>query len=230
MIHPEDRRDSRSLLGVSLTKPRCPIQFEARFGQRDGSWRWTESTYTNLLHDRDLQAIVVNSRDISARKTAELRAQRDAEELKRAYSDLQSFAYAATHDLREPLRSICAFTELLTHDAALNGEHRKYADFVVGGAKRMSAVLDALLTWDRIKASEALQKVELGDAAHQAVLNLNEAIHEASAVVSIDSVPAVEACESHMVQVFQNLIGNAIKYRGANPPWLESPAGSRDRK
>jgi PAS domain S-box-containing protein len=221
LIHPDDRADCKNRFRAALAKPRSPIRCEARLHQRDGSWRWIENTYTNLLNDPDVKAIVVNSRDISARKADELRAQRDADELKRAYCDLQSFAYAATHDLREPLRSIRAFTELLTQEVELDAEHRQCAEFVVDGVKRMSALLDALLSWDRIKIPEAVQRVDLGDAARQAVLNLSQAIRESSAAVRIERLPAVHACQSHMVQLFQNLIGNAIKYRRTDAPQIE---------
>jgi len=221
LIHADDREEYRRVFEAAVAKPSWPIQVEVRLGQKDGRWRWIESTHTNLLNDPDLHAIVVNSRDVSDRKAAEQRSQRDAEELRRAYRDLQDFAYAATHDLRDPLRSVCAFTELLTENAHLEPETRQYADFIVDGVKRMSALLDALLSWDRIKAPEPRQPIDLGEAVRQAVLNLSQAISESSAVVHIARMPIVEASEVHMVQLFQNLIGNAIKYRSASPPDIQ---------
>jgi PAS domain S-box-containing protein len=218
LIHPEDHEEYRCVFEAAVAKPCWPIQVEVRLRQKDGTWRWIESTHTNLLNDPDLQAIVVNSRDVSDRKAAEKRSHLDAEKLQHAYRDLEAFAYAATHDLRDPLRSVCAFTELLTENARLEPETRQYADFIIDGVKRMSALLDALMSWDRIKAPEPLRQIDLGDAARQAVINLSQAISESSAVVHIGRMPIVGACEGHMVQLFQNLIGNAIKYRTSAPP------------
>jgi PAS domain S-box-containing protein len=216
LIHPEDADHARRTLKELLDKPHCPIQIEARMLHKEGSWRWVECSCSNLLAQPEIRAIVWNYRDISERKSAEEHRLRDAEDLVRANTELQAFAYAAAHDLKEPLRTICAFTELLVHEAQLDKNGQELAGFIVGGVKRMSVLLDDLLSFGSLTFHGAC-RMELRRAAEQAVQNLELAVSETGAKITIDSLPAVNANESHMVQLFQNLIANAIKYRSKAP-------------
>jgi PAS domain S-box-containing protein len=185
LVHPDDAGSVHDSFADAAARPRCPIQVQFRALRNDGAWRWIESTLTNLLDDSDVKAIVCNYRDITDRRLAEERQRRDAEELARSYADLQAFAYAAAHDLQEPLRTVCAYTQLLVQRAQLDGDEKAIASHIVDGVKRMSALLDDLLSLTTVRFSASLERVDLRQAAQQAIANLEQAIHESSAEISI---------------------------------------------
>jgi len=176
-----------------------------------------ESTASNLLNEPHVQAIVLNSREISARRAAEEERQRHSEELARSNTELQAFAHNVAHDLREPLRSIEAFTQLLIRKAPLDPVTRQFADFIVEGVTRMTALLEGLLASASYGFKGALERVEMEWAARQAMQNLRDALTSSGAIVTIDPLPAVQADECDLMRLFQNLISNAVKYRSAAP-------------
>ncbi len=216
LIHPDDADHARRTFQELLAKSHGLSKIEARMRRKEGSWCWVECSCSNLLEEPEVRAIVWNYRDISERKSSEERRLRDAEDLARTNAEVQAFAYAAAHDLKEPLRTICAFTELLVREPQLDKNGQELAGFIVGGVKRMSVLLDDLLSFGSLSFHGAC-RVELRQAAEQAVQNLEQAVSETGASITIDSLPAVNANESHMVQLFQNLIANAIKYRSEAP-------------
>jgi light-regulated signal transduction histidine kinase (bacteriophytochrome) len=171
-----------------------------------------------LLAQPDIRAIVSNYRDITERKTVEQEAQRQAERLIRFNAELEAFTYAVTHDLKEPLRSVSVFTELLVQRTQPDEETKELATFIVEGAQRMSALLDDLLSFTSLKAQVKLQRIGLRRAAERAIQNLDKIIRESSATVDLDPLPMVDGHPNHLMQLFQNLIGNAIKYRSEEPP------------
>jgi light-regulated signal transduction histidine kinase (bacteriophytochrome) len=129
----------------------------------------------------------------------------------------------ASHDLQEPLRTITTFAQLLAlrHGAALQGEAREALDFLVGGAARMSALIHGLLEYGRV--GQGAQKVPLspGEAVREALANLAGAVVEKGAQVRVGSLPDVMADRRELVQVFQNLIGNAIKFSSERVPEID---------
>lgn len=146
---------------------------------------------------------------------------RTEEELKRSNADLQQFAYVASHDLQEPLRMVMAYLGLLIrrHGHELNPKAAEYAKIAMDGAERMRQLIDDLLAYSRIESNKAVRTpVDLNHVARSVVSDLRMAIEEADAEVDVESLPVVYADEAQMVQVLQNLIGNAVKFRGAEPP------------
>jgi PAS domain S-box-containing protein len=113
LIHPEDREQSARALRDVVAKPLAPSQREARVRHYNGNYFWAESTLSNLLSELEVQAIVIRQRGISARKAMETERKLHAEELTRSKLRFEEFAYTAAHDLREPLRAISLYTELL---------------------------------------------------------------------------------------------------------------------
>jgi PAS domain S-box-containing protein len=217
-IHPEDISGARRTLRQAVARPRLPIQVHLRVRTKDGEWRWIEATVSNLLEDPDVGAIVANYRDISDRKAAETRIRQDAEQLARYNAELEALAYAATHDLKEPLRTISAFTELLVKDGELDQRRREqYAGYIVEGARRMAALLDDLLAFTQVNAGDPPDRVELAHVVERALENLAASIDESGATITVAALPAVRGNEMHLGQVFQNLISNAIKYRSEAP-------------
>jgi len=158
----------------------------------------------------------------------ELRVQERTAELARSNTELQQFAYVASHDLQEPLRMVSNFTRLLAdrYDAKLDNDAREFIAYAVEGATRMQTLVQDLLTLSRVGTRDKdLELVRLDVAVDRAVANLELAIRENGALVSHDELPEVVADSSQMMQLFQNLIGNGIKFKGAEPPRVCISAG-----
>ncbi len=142
------------------------------------------------------------------------------EDLLRSNRDLQSFAYVASHDLQEPLRTITSFTQLLSHHYkdTLDERAREYIEFIVEGAVRMYDLLNALLEYSRIHSKgKTFQRVELNKVLAGAVKNLAFSIKESNAKITSGKLPVVHADEGQMVQLFQNLLSNSIKFSTDTP-------------
>ncbi|KQY44831.1 ATP-binding protein [Cellulomonas sp. Root137] len=139
-----------------------------------------------------------------------------AEELRRSNRDLEQFAYVASHDLQEPLRKIASFTQLLQkrYGGQMDERADQYIGFAVDGAKRMQQLIQDLLGFSRVgRVGGEVTDVDLASALAAGVDNLSEAIAESGAVVTHDELPIVRGEEPLLVQLFQNLVGNAIKFR-----------------
>jgi PAS domain S-box-containing protein len=156
-------------------------------------------------------------RDITERKHAGEALLSKAGELARSNADLQQFAYAASHDLQEPLRAMISFSQMLTrrYGGQLDSEADRFLDYIVSGAYRMKALIDSLLAYTRVVNVETppFAPVQLDVALHWATMNLRSVIEESRAIVTHDEMPVVMGDQVQLVQLFQNLIGNGIKYR-----------------
>jgi PAS domain S-box-containing protein len=130
LIHPDDRDRSRRALGVVIARPPDPRQVEVRVRRKDGKWCWVETTISNLLDEPRVGAIILNFREIGASRAAREQKQRQTGELARSNARLEDSAYAVVHDLREPLRTISMFTELLLTEAELDAQGKQYAQFI----------------------------------------------------------------------------------------------------
>ena len=151
-------------------------------------------------------------------------------ELARSNAELERYAYVASHDLREPLRTITGFLGLLArrHGARLDDEGREFIELAVAGAKRMDALIAELLEYSRTGRRDASpEPTDLGSAWSVAVRNLSAAIVETGAEVTAGPLPVVLADRGEMVQVLQNLLGNAIKYHGPGAPRVHAEAVRR---
>jgi light-regulated signal transduction histidine kinase (bacteriophytochrome) len=142
--------------------------------------------------------------------------------LKRSNEDLNQFAYSASHDLQEPLRIIAIYTELLKRkfSGRFDADAREYMELVVQSARRMDMLLRDLLAYVQAAniGSENVPYVDANAVAEEVSANLQAAIAESNATITWDELPKLRIQESHLVQLLQNLIGNAIKYRGARSP------------
>lgn len=174
-----------------------------------GSVRQHELMEAAVAHTAELQA------ENKARQNTEL-------ELRRANENLNQFALAASHDLQEPLRMIISYSELLrkSYQAVLAGDGAVYLNFVTNGAKQMRQLLMDLLSYVRIDKDEGrpFESVDLNQIFRQATEILELAIEDSSATVTSDQLPTVQGYSAHFVQLFQNLISNALKYCGERPP------------
>jgi light-regulated signal transduction histidine kinase (bacteriophytochrome) len=143
-----------------------------------------------------------------------------AKELENLNKDLEQFAYVASHDLQEPLRMISSYTQLLErkYKDKLDQDANDYIHFVVDGAIRMQKLLINLLDFSRVSThAKTFEQVDSKKIAGQAILNLQQLIRENTALITIDDLPVIQADEMQMLQVFQNLIENAIKFKKKTP-------------
>jgi signal transduction histidine kinase len=160
-------------------------------------------------------------RELEALQEANRRLDAQAVDLRRSNSELEQFAYVASHDLQEPLRKVASFTQLLQrrYGDQLDERADQYIDFAVDGAKRMQQLINDLLTFSRVgRTGEGRELVDMNVVAQSALANLATAIDEAGASIEIDDLPTVRGEPSLLAAVLQNLIGNAIKFRGDDPP------------
>ncbi len=159
-------------------------------------------------------------RVLRLRREAEEDLARKVEELARSNAELEQFAYVASHDLQEPLRMVAAYTQLLgeRYRGKLDENADKFIGYASEGALRMQTLIQDLLAFSRIgRNGAALGHVDCDAVVEEVLLSLGPAMEETGAVVTHTALPVVWADRSQMVQIFQNLIGNAIKFRGEDP-------------
>src|SRR5580658_4919044 len=160
-------------------------------------------------------------RDISVRQRAAANLLQKVEELKRSNEELEQFASIASHDLQEPLRMVASYTQLLSrrYKGKLDSDADEFIGFAVDGANRMQRLIQDLLIYSRVGTKgRELMDVSSEAALEQALKNLRGAIQEKGALITHDPLPSVLADEMQLVQLFQNLVGNAIKYQGPGVP------------
>jgi len=158
--------------------------------------------------------------DVTERKAAERAMLASNAELARSNADLEQFAYVASHDLQEPLRSISSSVQLLQrrYAGALDARADEFIAHAVGGVQRMQLVIDDLLAYSRIGAApRVMQVIDMNAALQVARANLSEAIATSHALISHDELPNLMANPIQIAQLFQNLVGNALKFRGGKP-------------
>ncbi len=163
--------------------------------------------------------------EVSERKRAEEAIQRYAKELERSNQELQQFAYVASHDLQEPLRMVSSYLQLLErrYRDHLDQDAKEFIAFAVDGAKRMQSLINDLLAYSRVGTrGKEFELVHLDEILGQAQKNLKIAIQEQNASISSsDSLPCVKGDDTQLTQLFQNLIGNAIKFHGDHAPQIQ---------
>ncbi len=168
--------------------------------------------------DRLILASVV---DISERKQAQLALERQKAELERSNADLEQFAYVASHDLQEPLRMVASYTSLLAerYRGQLDERADKYINYAVEGAKRMQQLISDLLDFSRVGTrAKPLQPIDTGALIQKVLGGLRTVIREKGAEVTCGEMPTIMGDESQLGMVFQNLIGNAIKFQADRAP------------
>jgi PAS domain S-box-containing protein len=178
------------------------------------------------------RALVLESlRDITERKQAEDALHKSSDDLARSNKDLEQFAYVASHDLQEPLRAVGGFMGLLKrqNQDSLNAEALEFINFAIEGAERMQALIQDLLAFSRVGAKgNVFTDVSLEEAFANALKNLHSPVEETNAIVTHDTLPIVKADLPQMIQLFQNLLQNAIKFHGLRRPEVHVTALQKD--
>ena len=167
------------------------------------------------------------------RKRAQDELAEKVNELARSNQELEQFAYVASHDLQEPLRMVAAYTELLAerYGGKLDAQADRYIHYAADGARRMQTLIQDLLAFSRVGRQQAeFAAVNFEEVVDLAIANLQTVIAESQAIIKREGLPRVAAVQSLMVQVFQNLISNAIKFRGNSTPCVEIAAERSSRQ
>ena len=213
-------------------------EFEMERANPAGGTRWVsvtgEPVYDENGKFRGYRGV---GSDVTERKLAEAELRRahdelakKAEELERSNAELEQFAYVASHDLQEPLRMVSSYTQLLArrYKDQLPAEAQEFMHFTVDGAARMKQLIEDLLAYSRVGTKgKELVPVSLEAPLKRALTNLRTAIEESGATVSAEALPTVDADEVQLAQVFQNLIGNALKFRGKAAPRIHVGAAEQ---
>jgi PAS domain S-box-containing protein len=173
------------------------------------------------LRDKEgqLNGISLIGRNITESKRITRELEQRTRELERSNSELEQFAYSASHDLQEPLRMVASYVQLLQrrYQGKLDSDADDFIGYAVDGATRMKALINDVLTYSRAGRGKPLKPVEVKKALEWALSNLSLLISESKVVVTCDPMPTVLGDESQLGELFQNLIGNAIKFRGPQP-------------
>ncbi|SMF72571.1 PAS domain S-box-containing protein [Azospirillum oryzae] len=211
--------------------------FQFRHRLASGDIRDVEVYISNIVvHGRTLLMSLVH--DITERCLAAAALRRKTRELERSNAELEAFAYVASHDLRQPLRVINSYLTLLERGLgkSLDEEGRECIDFARDGAQRMDRLIVDLLEYSRVgRKAKPFRPVPLEEPLRLALLNLEVAVQDAGATVTVEMAgdgkpPAVAGDDNELMRLFQNLIGNAVKYREPGRPPIVRVAVAADRQ
>ncbi|MFV1964199.1 MAG: ATP-binding protein [Pirellulaceae bacterium] len=230
---PDGRERAIGYEEARLRGEEVPARYESRGLRQDGSVIWLEKFVTTVEWD-DGPAVQTAVVDVTDRKKAEeaLHAARDelekrvdvrTAELARSNRDLEQFAYSVSHDLQSPLRTVASYCQLLQkrYQGKLDDEADEFLTGAVDGTRRMRRLLDDLLSYSRVATqSHQFLPADATSVLKEALFNLQAAIDECHAEVTHDTLPSVVCDATQLMQIFQNLIGNAIRYRSERPPTI----------
>ncbi|MGB9980333.1 PAS domain S-box protein [Methanobacterium sp.] len=194
-----------------------PIKYEKEYIRKDGTIVPVE-LFTHLIKDKNGKIIYYYAfvTDLTERKKAENKLKEIIGELERSNTELESFAYITSHDLQEPLRNIASYAQLIErrYKNKLDPDADEFIEFMVDGSRRMKQMIQGLLNYSRVGTrGKEFTEFESENALNYALGNLGTAISEINAEITYDELPVIFADESQIIQVFQNLIGNALKFR-----------------
>ena len=191
---------------------------ERQFTRADGQRRWLALNGAALEDaSGEVTAVVIGFKDITEQKEY-------LERIEKSNERLEQFAYAASHDLQEPLRMVSSYLQLIENraDEELTDETREFLEYAVDGATRMGDMITHLLEYSRITTEGAeMEPIDANAVFEDVLKDLEPRIEETNAKITRDELPRVMADESQLRQVFQNLISNALKYSGDDPPEVD---------
>lgn len=225
-LHPDDLQRCLAIYLASF-EGRQKFCTEYRLRRYDGQWRWILDDGRPMYSmSGEFEGFIGSCVDITDRRDSEEGLRRANTALRRSNEDLRQFAYAASHDLQEPLRMVSLYSQLLAkrYKGRLDADADQFIDFTTGGAIRMQALVDDLLAFTEVTANPAqIEAPVAGGAVLKSTLaNMRMALEDAT--VTHGELPAVAVHAQHLTQLFQNLIGNAMKYKGEEAPAIHISA------
>jgi len=228
MIFPRDLLEEEPQIMARICAGETVGHFETERVRKDGA-RLSVSLSISPIRDASNQIVAASTiaRDITEKKQVEAEMRKMVGELERSNQELQQFAYVASHDLKEPLRAVTSCVQLLRQQYAEKLEVRgqEFINHAVDGAKRMQSLIDGLLSYSRVDQQGAeLQEADFASLVQRACENLETAIEESGVRIVTGSMPSLKCNEGQIVQLFQNFLSNAIKFRGDQQPevWVNA--------
>ncbi len=219
-IHPDDVETIKHSYQKAFEDPEYVFTHEFRYKHLNGTWRVLEGVGRQYCDENGkVIGILHNSHDITERKQVEKQLRNYTHKLEQSNRELQEFAYVASHDLQEPLRKVQAFGDRLEKKCAaqLTDEGRDYINRMRSAANRMQNLINDLLTFSRVSTkTQPFQPVDLKKIAEEVVSDLEIRIEQTVGRVEIGELPTLDADALQMRQLFQNLIGNALKFHRAD--------------
>ena len=212
--------------GIASDAPRVS---EHRYRRQDGTTVWVRGHAAPIHGESYREGVVGTVEDITDRRELDQTLEARTSELARSNEELERFAYVASHDLQEPLRMVTSYCQLLVrrHKEQLNEEAQEFLGFVVDGGQRAQSLIADLLSLARLNSqARPMQPVALETVLADVLRHLSLLMAEAGAKVTHDALPVVPADARQMAQLFQNLISNALKFRGTEAPAIH--IGSRE--
>ncbi|MGB9937258.1 MAG: PAS domain S-box protein [Methanobacterium sp.] len=218
IVAPEKR--SEIAMNAEEIKKNGYAIFENVHVTKDGK-RIPVEVNNHLIKFKDKKASLTIVRDITKRKEMEMELKETIKELERSNQELQSFAYITSHDLQEPLRTIASYAGLLKmrYEGQLDQDADEFIDFMVSGAMRMKSMVKGLLEYSRVGTQGGeYTEFKSNEALEDALSNLKSAIKNNNARIIYNDLPVINADKNQITRIFQNLIGNALKFRKKNEP------------
>ncbi len=221
ITHPDDLQTDLGLFYHLLAGETNYYHLEKRYIHKLGQEIWVQSSASLVrnIHKQPLYA-VVQIQDITRRKRVEEELAHRLEELARSNAELEQFAYVASHDLQEPLRMVASYTQLLArrYQGRLDSDADEFIDYAVTGVLRMQQLINDLLTYAQVGTrGRDFEATDCEAIFAQTLVDLQTALNESNAEITRDPLPMVMADPAQLRQVFQNLLGNAIKFRSTMP-------------
>jgi PAS domain S-box-containing protein len=210
---------------VALTEQ--PVRFS---NEAKALNRWYD-VFAFPVGDEKPRKVGILFNDITQRKTVENELVITMDKLKQSNAELEQFAYVASHDLQEPLRMVASYVQLLErrYKGKLDSDADEFINYAVDGANRMRGLIDDLLTYSRVsRLGKPFEPVDLEATMEIVLSNLQASIRDANAVITHDKLPNIIADSGQLAQLFQNLIGNAIKFHGKEPPHIHVSVKSQE--
>jgi PAS domain S-box-containing protein len=245
-VHPEDRERVREAF---RSLPEEPYDEEFRIVRPDGEvrWihargtlatagevaeeRWLAASHREAEEDGEMERIIGIGEDVTEHKHREERLEELVDELEASNERLEQFAYAASHDLQEPLRMVSSYLQLIEdrYGDELDEEGEEFIDYAVDGADRMREMIRGLLEYSRVETrGDPFEPVDLNEVVDDVRQDLEVRIEESDAEIDVDDLPRVVGDAGQLGQVFQNLLDNAIEYSGDTSPAIEITAERAD--
>lgn len=218
---------------LSTVQGREPVtNRECHIRRKDGALCTITFSIAPLMRDGVIFGVVGVAEDITARKRAEAEREAHAQELARSNRELEQFAYVTSHDLQEPLRTVTGFVQLLSrrYPEHLDGDAKEFIGYITDGVARMKSLIEDLLAYSRVQRTATVaEPTAIDGLVRAAIANLRGAIDAAGATVVAEPLPVLSVDGSQFKQLFQNLIGNAIKFRGDAVPRIYIRAEPREK-
>lgn len=219
-VHPDDLAHGRAVVKEAIDQKQ-PFRFEYRVIRPDGAVRWLEARGRVYAEPGGPVRTAGVSVDVTDRKEADRELARRAEDLARSNKELEQFAFVASHDLKEPLRKIAGYAELIQsrYQSKLDEKGERFLTYLQDGVRRMDAIIGDLLTYSRAgRGAQKREAVDLAELVKETLDDLEQSLNEAKATVTVGPLPTLSVNRTQIRQVLQNLIANALKFRGERAP------------